>query len=248
MALSLGKFVLTRVATVVIVVVGVTGADLAGGQRAAPRPARGRRPDHLRRRLADYLENAFLHFEFGRSRGSGREVADVDPPGAARRPQRADRRHRARPRARHRGRRLLRGAPAHVRRPRARERRGAVHDRAGLRRRADAPAAVRQRARDGRVARARPHRLRPVRGEPAALGGLARGAVARARPPARGRLAADDARLDGRGARRGLPAHGDGEGAAPRAPSCGATRCRARSRRCSRSPPSRCRSWSRTSC
>jgi peptide/nickel transport system permease protein len=76
MALSLGKFVLARVATVVIVVVGVTGLTWLSVNALRPDLRAG--DDRLIFvSLADYLQNAFLHFDFGRSRTSGREIEDL---------------------------------------------------------------------------------------------------------------------------------------------------------------------------
>ena len=76
MALSLGKFVLARAATVVIVVVGVTGLTWLAVNALRPDLRAG--DDRLIFvSLADYLQNAFLHFDFGRSRTSGREIEDL---------------------------------------------------------------------------------------------------------------------------------------------------------------------------
>ena len=74
------------------------GADLVRGQRAAPRPARGRRPDHLRRRRRLPARARSCTSSSARARGEQPRGRGPRPPGAARRPQRADRRHRARPR------------------------------------------------------------------------------------------------------------------------------------------------------
>ncbi|MDP9134472.1 MAG: ABC transporter permease [Actinomycetota bacterium] len=76
MALSFGKFVLTRVTTVVIVVVGVTG--LAWLSVNALRPDLRAGDDRLIFvSLADYLQSAFLHFDFGQSATSGREIEQL---------------------------------------------------------------------------------------------------------------------------------------------------------------------------
>ena len=76
MALSLGRFVLTRVATVVIVVVGVTGLTWLAVNALRPDLRAG--DDRLIFvALADYLQSAFLHFDFGRSSTSGREIEEL---------------------------------------------------------------------------------------------------------------------------------------------------------------------------
>ena len=85
--------------------------------------------------LVDYLQSAFLHFDFGVSRTTDREVEDLIRQGLPADLSLLGGAHRHRPAARDRGRRVLRRAPAHAPGARARERRGAVHVRAGLRRR-----------------------------------------------------------------------------------------------------------------
>ena len=77
MALSLGRFLVTKLAALVVVVVGTTGLtwlivnalrpDLRGGDD---------RPIFVA--LADYLQSAFLHFDFGTSNtASSREVEEL---------------------------------------------------------------------------------------------------------------------------------------------------------------------------
>jgi len=74
--MAVAKFVLKRVATVVIVVVGVTGLTWLAINALRPDLRAG--DDRIIFVAgADYLQNAFLHFEFGPPRGNGREVADV---------------------------------------------------------------------------------------------------------------------------------------------------------------------------
>ena len=76
MALSLGKFVAARVASVIVVVVGVTGLTWLSVNALRPDLRAG--DDRLIFvSLADYLENAFLHFEFGHSATSGREIEEL---------------------------------------------------------------------------------------------------------------------------------------------------------------------------
>jgi peptide/nickel transport system permease protein len=77
MALALGKFVLSRLASVVVVVVGVTGLTWLSVNALRPDLRRG--DDRLILvHLADYLQRAFLHFDFGIARtGSGRPVAEL---------------------------------------------------------------------------------------------------------------------------------------------------------------------------
>jgi peptide/nickel transport system permease protein len=76
MALSVGKLVLGRVASVAIVVVGVTALTWLAVNALRPDLRTG---DHrmIFVALADYLQNAFIHFDFGRSATGGREVAQV---------------------------------------------------------------------------------------------------------------------------------------------------------------------------
>jgi peptide/nickel transport system permease protein len=76
MALTVGKFVLTRVATVVIVVVGVTGFTWLSVNALRP-DLRAGDDRFIFVALADYLQSAFLHFDFGRSRTSGREIEEL---------------------------------------------------------------------------------------------------------------------------------------------------------------------------
>ena len=77
MALSLVRFVGTRVASVVVVVVGVTGLTWLSVNALRPDLRAG--DDRLIFvQLADYLQRAFLHFDFGVARtSSNREVATV---------------------------------------------------------------------------------------------------------------------------------------------------------------------------
>jgi peptide/nickel transport system permease protein len=76
MAVSLGKFVLTRLAIVVIVVVGVTGLTWLAVNALRPDLQAG--DDRIIFvQLADYLQNAFLHGNFGVSRTTNREVSDL---------------------------------------------------------------------------------------------------------------------------------------------------------------------------
>jgi peptide/nickel transport system permease protein len=76
MALSFGRFVLTRVASVVIVIVGVTGLTWLAVNALRPDLRAG--DDRLIFvSLVDYLGSAFLHFDFGRSRTSGREIEEL---------------------------------------------------------------------------------------------------------------------------------------------------------------------------
>ena len=233
MALSTGKFVLGRVLSVVIVIVGVTGLTWLAVNALRP-DLRAGDDRFILIGLVDYLQSAFLHFDFGVSRTGNREVQDLIRQGLP-----ADLS-------------LLAGGlaiglltgiaggaycaarPNTLPGARARGGRGAGHVRTGLRRRPDVAAVLRGRARDGGEQRpGHPHDLHPVPRQPAGLGGLAAGALDRARPAAGRRLPADDAGLDERGAGRGLPPHREGEGpehAHRRAPPRGA---RPRSRRCS---------------
>ena len=76
MALSLGKFVLSRLATVVIVVVGVTGLTWLAINALRPDLHAG--DDRIIFvQLADYLQSAFLHGDFGQSSTSNREVSEL---------------------------------------------------------------------------------------------------------------------------------------------------------------------------
>lgn len=76
MAFSLGKFVLTRVATVVVVVVGVTGLTWLAVNALRPDLRAG--DDRFILVVGfEYLEQAFLHFQFGATRGNNRDVSDV---------------------------------------------------------------------------------------------------------------------------------------------------------------------------
>lgn len=77
MALSTGKFVLGRVVSVVIVIVGVTALTWLAVNALRPDLRAG--DDRLIFvALLDYLRGAFLHFDFGRSSlGSGQPVATV---------------------------------------------------------------------------------------------------------------------------------------------------------------------------
>ena len=76
MALSLGKFVLTRVFTVVIVVVGVTGLTWLAVNALRP-DLRAGDDRIIFVQLGDYLQAAFLHGNFGVSRTTNREVSDL---------------------------------------------------------------------------------------------------------------------------------------------------------------------------
>ena len=76
MALSLGKFVLSRLATVVIVVVGVTGLTWLAINALRP-DLRAGDDRIIFVQLADYLQSAFLHGDFGQSSTSNREVSDL---------------------------------------------------------------------------------------------------------------------------------------------------------------------------
>ena len=77
MALSVGKLVLGRAASVVVVVVGVTGLTWLSVNALRPDLRAG--DDRLIFvALGDYLQSAFIHFDFGHSAtGSGRAVASV---------------------------------------------------------------------------------------------------------------------------------------------------------------------------
>ena len=77
MALSTGKFVLGRVLSVVVVVVGVTGLTWLAVNALRP-DLRAGDDRFILIGLVDYLQSAFLHFDFGVSRtGSNREVQDL---------------------------------------------------------------------------------------------------------------------------------------------------------------------------
>ena len=76
MALSFGKFVLTRVLTVVIVVVGVTGLTWLAVNALRP-DLRAGDDRIIFVQLGDYLQAAFLHGNFGVSRTTNREVSDL---------------------------------------------------------------------------------------------------------------------------------------------------------------------------
>jgi peptide/nickel transport system permease protein len=74
MALSTGKFVRGRVASVVIVIVGVTGLTWLSVNALRP-DLRAGDDRFIFVALFDYLQSAFLHFDFGTA--SDREVQDV---------------------------------------------------------------------------------------------------------------------------------------------------------------------------
>ena len=77
MALSTAKFVLGRVVSVVIVVVGVTGLTWLAVNALRPDLRTGD-DRFILVALVDYLQSVFLHFDFGTSRtGSNREVQDL---------------------------------------------------------------------------------------------------------------------------------------------------------------------------
>ncbi len=76
MALSFGKFVLTRLLTVVVVVVGVTGLTWLAVNALRP-DLRAGDDRFILVVLFDYLQSAFLHFDFGVSRTTNREVEDL---------------------------------------------------------------------------------------------------------------------------------------------------------------------------
>lgn len=77
MALSVGRFVLGKVTSMVVVVVGVTGLTWLAVNALRPDLRTG--DDRLIFvALFDYLQSAFLHFDFGTSRtASNREVDDL---------------------------------------------------------------------------------------------------------------------------------------------------------------------------
>ena len=76
MAISTGKFVLERVLSVVIVIVGVTGLTWLAVNALRP-DLRAGDDRFILIGLADYLQSAFLHFDFGVSRTGNREVQDL---------------------------------------------------------------------------------------------------------------------------------------------------------------------------
>jgi len=76
MALSLGKFVLTRVATVILVIVGVTALTWLAVNALRP-DLRAGDDRIIFVQLGDYLQAAFLHFDFGTSRTSRREIDEL---------------------------------------------------------------------------------------------------------------------------------------------------------------------------
>jgi peptide/nickel transport system permease protein len=76
MTLSLGKFVAARLSSVVIVVVGVTGLTWLSVNALRPDLRRGE-GQNIFVGLGDYLQRAFLHFDFGNSATSGREIHDL---------------------------------------------------------------------------------------------------------------------------------------------------------------------------
>src|SRR4051794_5499771 len=77
MALSVGRLVLGRAASVVVVVVGVTALTWLSVNALRPDLRAG--DDRLIFvALGDYLQSAFIHFDFGHSAtGGGRAVAEV---------------------------------------------------------------------------------------------------------------------------------------------------------------------------
>jgi peptide/nickel transport system permease protein len=76
MALSLGRFVFTRLASVAIVVVGVTALTWLSVNALRP-DLRAGDDRVIFVALVDYLQSAFLHFDFGRSATSGREIEEL---------------------------------------------------------------------------------------------------------------------------------------------------------------------------
>jgi len=77
MALSMGKFVVSRALSVAIVVVAVTGLTWLAVNALRP-DLRAGDDRFILVVLADFLQSAFLHFDFGVSRTSGnREVQDL---------------------------------------------------------------------------------------------------------------------------------------------------------------------------
>src|SRR4051812_32399409 len=77
MALSVGRLVLGRAASVVVVVIGVTALTWLSVNALRPDLRAG--DDRLIFvALGDYLQSAFIHFDFGHSAtGGGRAVAEV---------------------------------------------------------------------------------------------------------------------------------------------------------------------------
>jgi ABC-type dipeptide/oligopeptide/nickel transport system permease component len=77
MALSTGKFVLGRVASVVLVIVGVTGLTWLSVNALRP-DLRAGDDRFILVALFDYLRSAFLHFDFGTSStASNRDVEEL---------------------------------------------------------------------------------------------------------------------------------------------------------------------------
>jgi peptide/nickel transport system permease protein len=76
MALSFGKFVLTRIGSVIIVVVGVTALTWLSVNALRP-DLRAGDDRIIFVQLADYLQAAFLHFDFGDSATSRREISTL---------------------------------------------------------------------------------------------------------------------------------------------------------------------------
>jgi len=77
MALSTGKFVLGRVISVVVVVIGVTALTWLSVNALRP-DLRAGDDRFILVGLGDYLQSAFLHFDFGVARtGSNRQVEDL---------------------------------------------------------------------------------------------------------------------------------------------------------------------------
>ena len=76
MSPSFGKFVAARLSSVVIVVVGVTGLTWLSVNALRPDLRRGEEQS-IFVALGDYLQRAFLHFDFGNSATSGREIHDL---------------------------------------------------------------------------------------------------------------------------------------------------------------------------
>ena len=76
MALSFGKFVLTRVLTVVVVVIGVTALTWLAVNALRP-DLRAGDDRFIFVQLGDYLQAAFLQGDFGVSRTRNREISDL---------------------------------------------------------------------------------------------------------------------------------------------------------------------------
>jgi peptide/nickel transport system permease protein len=74
--MALGKFLLKGVATVAVVVVGVTGLTWLSVNALRP-DLRAGDDRFIFVALADYLQHAFLHFDFGTSSTTRREVAEL---------------------------------------------------------------------------------------------------------------------------------------------------------------------------